>query len=68
MIKNNQRKFQVPVFIILFIFAIFIGSNVALPIPAESIAIVSKYFLISGLFCIGVIIRKPKLKSPIEAH
>ena len=60
--KNNQRKFQVPVFIILFILAIFIGSNVALPIPAESIAIVSKYFLISGLFCIGSQITMESLR------
>ena len=60
--KNNQRKFQVPVFIILFILAIFIGSNVALPIPAESVAIVSKYFLISGLFCIGSQITKESLR------
>ena len=49
------KKISVPVFIILFIFAIFIGSNVALPIPAESIAIVSKYFLISDYFALDQI-------------
>ena len=61
--KSEEKKFQLPVFVILFIIAIILGSFIDLPINSAEIKKFSQVFLLLGLFSIGSQISRKTLKN-----
>ena len=61
--KSEEKKFQLPVFVILFIIAIILGSFIDLPFNSAEIKKFSQVFLLLGLFSIGSQISRETLKN-----
>jgi len=61
--KSEEKKFQLPVFVIFFIIAIILGSFIDLPFNSSEIKKFSQVFLLLGLFSIGSQISRETLKN-----
>ena len=60
--NSEERKIQIPVFVIFFIVAIILGSFTDLPFNSTEIKKFSQVFLLLGLFSIGSQISRETLK------
>jgi len=61
--KSEEKKIQLPLFVIFFIIAIILGSFIDLPYNSTEIKKFSQVFLLLGLFSIGSQISKETLKN-----
>ena len=61
--KSEEKKIQLPVFVIFFIIAIILGSFIDLPFSSMEIKQLSQVFLLLGLFSIGSQISRDTLKN-----
>ena len=60
---NDKKYFPLPVFVILFIIAIIIGSYFNIPTEKEIIRNISQIILLTGLFSVGTQIALRNLKN-----
>ena len=73
LINRTDSRPKLPLFVIGFILAIFIGSSFQLPIDSSQFKQLSSVFLLLGLFCVGTQISKNafdtlKNKYSIQAY
>ena len=61
--RNDKKYFPLPVFVILFIIAIIIGSYFNIPTEKEIIRNISQIILLTGLFSVGTQIALRNLKN-----
>lgn len=61
--RNEKKYFPLPVFVILFIIAIIIGSYFNIPTEKEIIRNISQIILLTGLFSVGTQIALRNLKN-----
>ncbi len=61
--RNDKKYFPLPVFVILFIIAIIIGSYFNIPTEKEIIRNISQIILLTGLFSVGTQIALRNLKK-----
>ena len=61
--KSEEKKIQLPVFVIFFIIAIILGSFIDLPFSSMEIKQLSQVFLLLGLFSVGTQISRDTLKN-----
>ena len=61
--RNDKKYFPLPVFVILFIIAIIIGSYFNIPTEKEIIRNISQIILLTGLFSVGTQIALKNLKN-----
>ena len=61
--RNEKKYFPLPVFVILFIIAIIIGSYFNIPTEKEIIRNISQIILLTGLFSVGTQIALKNLKN-----
>ena len=61
--RNEKKYFPLPVFVILFIIAIILGSYFNIPTEKEIIRNISQIILLTGLFSVGTQIALRNLKN-----
>ena len=61
--RNDKKYFPLPVFVILFIIAIILGSYFNIPTEKEIIRNISQIILLTGLFSVGTQIALRNLKK-----
>ncbi len=61
--RNDKKYFPLPVFVILFIIAIILGSYFNIPTEKEIIRNISQIILLTGLFSVGTQIALRNLKN-----